>query len=149
MRFSTVIECAVIVAAASVAAASDYRDAADRATMTARYATCEAQSLPVLTPWPEYEWYRAFALNRAALATEIAQEALQDADYADKWLEEVTYQQMLRASGKQWSWTQLNDAQSQYDAWRSKSLNDSRRSESASVSSRNAATTCRMFLADQ
>ena len=48
MSFRTVIECAVIVFAASIAAASDYRDAAERATMTARYAVCEAQSLPVL-----------------------------------------------------------------------------------------------------
>ena len=149
MTMRTVIECAVIRAAASVAAASDYRDAADRATMTARYATCEAESLPVLSPWPEYEWYRAFAINRAEMATEIAQTATDDADNADAWLQEINYQKMLRASGKQWSWTQLNDAQTQYDAWRAASLDASRRSESASAASRIAATTCRMFLDNQ
>ena len=149
MSFRTVIECAVIVFAASIAAASDYRDAADRATMTARYAVCEAQSLPVLSPWPEYEWYRAFAINRAEMATEIAQTAKDDADNADAWLKELTYQQMLRASGQQWYPSKLDDAKAQYDAWRSKTFDDSRRSESAAAASRIAAVTCRMFLDNQ
>lgn len=149
MSLRTLIECAVIVFAASIAAASDYRDAADRATMTARYAVCEAQSLPVLSPWPDYEYYRGLAVNRAAMATEIANEATQDAEYADKWLQELTYQKMLRASGKQWYPSKLDDAQSQYDAWRAASLDASRRSESASSASRIAAATCRTLLEDQ
>ena len=149
MSFRTVIECAVIVFAASIAAASDYRDAADRATMTARYATCEAQSLPVLSPWPEYEYYRGLAVNRAGMATEIANEATQDADYADNWLQELNYQKMLRASGRQWFPTKLDDAKAQYDAWRAASLDASRRSESAAAASRIAAVTCRMFLDNQ
>jgi hypothetical protein len=149
MRLRTVIECAVIVAAASVAAASDYGDRAEQVTLAAKYATCEAQSLPVLSPLPDYEYFRCLALSDAADATNLADVATAAAGYADSWWKKYSYQMVLRATNQQWSPTKLAEAKTQYDAWVAKSLEMSRKAEAACGLSRNAAMSARLYLDDQ
>ena len=149
MRFRTVIECAVIVAAASVAMASDYRDRAEQVTLAARYATCEAQSLPVLSPLPDYEYFRCFALSDAEDATSLAETATADADAADGWWKKYSYQQVLRVTNQQWSPAKLAEAKTQYDTWRAASLEHSKQAEAACGLSRNAAMSARLYLGDQ
>lgn len=146
MRLATVIECVVIVAAASVAMASDYRDRAEQVTQSARYVTCDAQALPVLSPLPDYEYFRCLALSDAANATNLADVATAAADYADSWWSKYSYQMVLRATGQQWSPTKLDEAKTQYDIWRAKSLDSSKRADAACGLSRNAAMSARLWL---
>jgi len=149
MTMRTVIECAVIVAAASVAMASDYRDRAEQVTLAAKYATCEAESLPVLTPLPDYEYFRCLALSDAASATNCADVAMAAADYADSWWKKYSYQQVLRATNQQWSPAKLAEAKTQYDAWVAKSLEMSAKADAACGLSKNAAMSARLYLDDQ
>ena len=149
MRWRTVIECAVIVAAASVAAASDYRDRAEQVTLSAKYVTCEAQSLPVLSPLPDYEYFRCLALSDAEEATSLAETAMSDADAADGWWKKYSYQQVLRVTNQQWSPAKLAEAKTQYDAWAAKSLEMSAKADQWCGASRNAAMSARLWMGDQ
>ena len=146
MRLATVIECAVIVAAASVAMASDYRDRAEQVTQSAIYVTCDAQALPVLSPLPDYEYFRCLALSDAANATSCADAAVAAADTADSWWKKYSYQMVLRATNQQWSPAKLAEAKTQYDAWRAASLEHSKQAEAACGLSRNAAMSARLWL---
>ena len=146
LRF--VLLCAAILNAAVCLGGDLYRDAAERATMSAKYATCEAQSLPVLTPLPDYEYFRCLALSAAEDATNLAETATADADAADSWWKKYSYQQVLRATNQQWNPAKLTEAKQQYDAWVAKSLDHSKRAEEACGLSRNAAMSARLYLAD-
>ena len=149
MKWRTLIECAVIVAAASVAMASDYRDRAEQVTQSARYVTCDAEALPVLSPLPNYEYFRCLALSDAASATNCADVAMAAADYADSWWKKYSYQMVLRATGQKWDQAKLTEAKQQYDAWVAKSLEMSQKAEVACGLSRNAAISARLWMGDQ
>lgn len=146
MRLATVIECAVIVAAASVSMASDYRDRAEQVTQSAIYVTCDAQALPVLSPLPDYEYFRCLALSDAANATSCADAAVAAADAADSWWKKYSYQMVLRATGQRWDQAKLTEAKQQYDACVAKSLDASTKADQWCGLSRNAAMSARLWL---
>jgi len=149
MKWRTLIECAVIVFAASVAMAGDYRDRAEQVTAAARYVTCDAEALPVLSPLPDYEYFRCLALSDAANATSCADAAVAAADAADSWWKKYSYQMVLRATNQQWSPAKLAEAKTQYDAWVAKSLDASTKADQWCGLSRNAAMSARLYLGDQ
>ena len=142
-----IVEAVVILAAASAAFASDYRDAAVLATDSANFAWCEAKSLPVLTPWPNYEYWRTLALSDAELALNEAAVAVQSADIADEWYAIYSKQMVLRATGQRWSMQTLTDAKIKYDAARADSFSHSTESRKWASLSGNAAGTARQMLA--
>ena len=144
---TAIVEAVVILAAASAAFAADYRDAATLATDSAKFALCEAQSLPVLTPWPNYEYWRTLALSDAELAMNEAAVAVQSADIADEWYAIYSRQMVMRATGQRWSMQTLTDAKVKFDAARADSMNHSTESRQWSSLSGNAAGTARQMLA--
>jgi hypothetical protein len=144
---TAVIEAVVILAAASAAFAGDYREAATLATDSAKFALCEAQSLPTLTPWPNYEYWRTLALSDAEQAMNEAAIAVQSADIADEWYAIYSRQMVMRATGQRWDFKTMADAKLHYDAARADSLNHSTESRQWSSLSGNAAGTARQMLA--
>lgn len=144
---TAVLEAVVIVLAASAAFASDYGDAARLATDGAKFALCEAQSLPTLTPWPNYEYWRTLALSDAEIAMNEAAVAVQSAEIADDWYAIYSRQMVLRATGQRWNMQTLTDAKLKYDAARADSLQHSGESRTWAGLSGNAAGTARQMLA--
>ena len=142
-----IVEAVVILAASAAAFAGDYREAATLATDAAGFALCEAKSLPTLTPWPNYEYWRTLALSDAELALNEASIAVQSADIADEWYAIYSKQMVLRATGQRWSMQTLTDAKAKYDAARADSMNHSTESRKWASLSGNAAGTARQMLA--
>ena len=144
---AAILEAAVIVLAASAAFASDYGDAARLATDSAKFAWCEVQSLPTLTPWPTYEYWRTLALSDAESALNEAAIAVQSAEIADDWYAIYSRQMVMRATGQRWNMQTLTDAKGKYDAARADSLLHSGESRAWAGLSGNAAATARQMLA--
>ena len=144
---TAIVEAVVILAAASAAFAADYRDAATLATDAAKFALCEVKSLPTLTPWPNYEYWRTLALSDAELAMNEAAVAVQSADIADEWYAIYSRQMVMRATGQRWDFKTLTDAKVKFDAARADSLNHSTESRKWASLSGNAAGTARQMLA--
>jgi len=88
MRLRTWLECVLILAAASVAAAGEWSDRATAVVVEATQARHAAESLPVLTPWPHYEWLRLGALADGRAATDTAAVGALFASTADGWIEQ-------------------------------------------------------------
>ena len=115
MSFRTVIECVVIVAAASVACAADYRQRVEDVQCQAADATYQADQLQVCSPWPEYEYFRELAINLAHDARYYADSAEMWANTADGWWKEYSLLKVKQATGQPYSMTELNNAKAQYD----------------------------------
>ena len=88
MRLRTWLECAVILAAASVAAAGEWSDRANVVIVEATQARDAAERLPVLTPWPYYEFLRLGAVADGRSATDAAAVGALFASTADGWVEQ-------------------------------------------------------------
>ena len=115
MSFRTVVECVVIVAAASVACAADYRQRGEDVQCQAADATYQADQLQVCSPWPEYEYFRELASNLAHDARYYADSAEMWANTADGWWKEYSLLKVKQATGQPYSMTELNNAKAQYD----------------------------------
>jgi hypothetical protein len=79
----------VIVAAASVAAAGEWQDRADRVVIDCTAARDLAERLPFLSPWPYYEFIRQGAVEDGRTATDRAAVGTVFANAADGWLTEM------------------------------------------------------------
>jgi len=149
MRFSTVIECAVIMAAASVAMAGDYHQRVEQAEQAAQHADCEAQALPVLTPWPQYEQFRLLALSDANDARIDADRASMYANCADAAWKAYSYQMVLKATNQAYYPSRLAEAKATYDSHVAKTLSLCDESEYESRMSLQQTWFCRILLDDQ
>ncbi len=96
MRLRTWIEAVVILAAASVAFAGEWSNKSTQAVIDATQARNIAETLPVLTPWPVYEWLRLGAVADGRDATGRAAVGAIYGKAADNWFS--TYQ-TARARG--------------------------------------------------
>jgi hypothetical protein len=148
MKFSTLIECAVIVAAASVAVAGDYWQRVEQVQQEAQHAECEAQALPVLTPWPDYEHFRLLALADANDAKIDADRASMYASCADTAWKSYSYQMVLRATNQAYYPARLAEAKTTYDGYVAKTLSLCDESVSESRMSLQQTTFCRLLLAE-
>jgi hypothetical protein len=148
MKFRTVIECAVIMAAASVAVAGDYWQRVEQAQQEAQHAECEAQALPVLTPWPMYEQFRLIALADANDAKIDADRASMYASCADTAWKSYSYQMVLKATKQAYSQNVMTQAKATYDDYVAKTLSLCDESESESRMSLQQTTFCRLLLAE-
>ena len=115
MRFRTVIECVVIVAAASVACAADYRQRVEDVQCQAFEATYQAYQLEPFLPSPEYEYYRGLAIQLAGTATSYADAANMWANNADGWWKEYSLLKVKQATRQPYSLAELNTAKANYD----------------------------------
>ena len=85
MRWRTLIECAVIVLAASVAFAGEWHDRAARVIVDTTAARNAAETLPVRAPWVLYEFLRCGALIDGKTGTDRAAAGALFAEIADAW----------------------------------------------------------------
>jgi hypothetical protein len=115
MSFRTVLECVVIVAAASVACAADYRQRVEDVQCQAFEATYQADQLEVCSPWPEYEYYRGLAIQLAGTARSYADAANMWANNADGWWREYSLLKVKQATRQPYSLAELNTAKANYD----------------------------------
>jgi hypothetical protein len=115
MKFRTVIECVVILAAASIACGSDYHQRVEDVTCQAADATFRAEQLPVLTPWAEYEFYRGLAIEFASDSRYGSTAADMWANNADGWWSEYSKLMVKKVTGQGYSITDLNTAKMNYD----------------------------------
>ena len=115
MRMRTVIECVVIVAAASVACASEYRQRLEVVQCQAADATFQAEALQVCSPWPEYEYFRALALQLAGNAEHFVDAGEMWANCADGWWREYSRLKVMQVTGQKYDPMELIDAKAQYD----------------------------------
>ncbi len=122
MSFRTVLECVVIVAAASVACAADYRQRVEDVQCQAFEATYQADQLEVCSPWPEYEYFRGLAIQFASDARYHASSAEIWANNADGWWKEYSRLMVAKATRQGYSITELNEAKAMYDKAVSKCL---------------------------
>jgi hypothetical protein len=115
MKFRTVLECVVIMAAASVASAADYRQRVEDVQCQAADATYQADQLQVCSPWPEYEYFRGLAIQFASDSRYHASCAEMWANNADGWWREYSKLMVLKATRQGYSITELNEAKAMYD----------------------------------
>jgi len=115
MRFRTVLECVVIVAAASVACAADYRQRVEDVQCQAFEATYQADQLEPFLPSPEYEYYRGLAIQFASDSRYHASCAEMWAGNADGWWREYSRLMVAKATRQGYSITELNEAKAMYD----------------------------------
>ena len=140
MRLRTVIECAVILLAASVAFAGEWQDRAARVIVDTTQARNAAETLPVRTPWVLYELLRCGALIDGKTGTDKAAAGALFADIADAWWEDMVE---AEARGD----TATADAcYRQYVISATKCDDALKAATSAASVSRNQSTQCRMWL---
>ncbi len=113
--FRTVLECVVIVAAASVACAADYRQRVEDVQCQAFEAAYQADQLEPFLPSPEYEYYRGLAIQLAHDARYYADSAEMWANTADGWWKEYSLLKVRQATGQPYSMAELTNAKAQYD----------------------------------
>jgi hypothetical protein len=115
MSFRTAVECVVIVAAASVACAADYRQRVEDVQCQAADATYQADQLEPFLPSPEYEYYRGLAIHLAHDARYYADSATMWANNADGWWRDYSRLMVAKATRQGYSITELNEAKAMYD----------------------------------
>jgi FlaG/FlaF family flagellin (archaellin) len=143
---TAIIECVVILAAASAAFAGEYHERVRSAEDQAQHATCEAAALDVLTPWPEYEYFRQLAVTLAHDAEVDADRAGVWANAADGWWKEYSDLKVRQATNQPYNADEIRMVFFNYQVCSGRALTIADASLAASRGALDQVWVCRILL---
>jgi hypothetical protein len=143
---TAIIECVVILAAASAAFAGEYHERVRSAEDQAQHATCEAAALDVLTPWPTYEYFRQLAVTLAHDAEVDAERARVWANAADGWWREYSELMVRKATGQPFDADAIRVAFANYQVCSGRAMTIADASLAASRGALDQVWVCRILL---
>ena len=129
--------------------ASDYHQRVEQAETSAQHAVCEAEALPPVLPWPQYEQFRTLALEDANDARIAADRASMFASCADVAWKAYSYQMVLKATNQAYYPSRLEKAKTTYDNYVAKTLSLCDEAEYDAKASLQQTANCRILLGDQ